>query len=383
LNCPSCNRETKGIKLNGKIFCNYCGEVIKSSADILEDAYKKQMPVQDSSKQSEFNQKNPPIKPEINLKPTAKRTRAIKEAKEISLLKAEGEILELIKNNSLEPRKEEKSDLKIVNKEIIKQNRNRTGMRVFKNEPDPITFPEIEPPHDIQIEQSLETPEKIDPKPAHHVEKDQLPQKTKVLPEPIKERRSLEESLPNSKEDFVETIDDKPELKQTRKKDKQKDKKTKIALIALASLLIVVVSLGGLVFYVNSYAKNETYILNRIEGRTEFEHKKIKDIPPGFELSYLSRSAPNWIEYKYLKFDESESIVFRANQGEASSEEIFEKFISPKNEVYFVLNMASTEIWILAEKTALFNFDSVFYELYLPNKKTTSDFEEIIEGIIN
>lgn len=206
MNCPNCKNETQGIKLNGKIFCNFCGEVIKEQTEILEEAYQ-QMPNQ-TPKTAALTNQAPAPSGAFNLPPEAKRIsdlptnentsinllkpdvmdeKEIIEAepnvtspqtlpvdpapvvpnlefeKEINELEAEEEILDLIEDLPIteEPEIEE---VIFENQPIIKQNRNRAGMVVVKGEPDPITLPELEAPEDIQLESHYEeTKEYVNP----------------------------------------------------------------------------------------------------------------------------------------------------------------------------------------------------------------------------
>jgi hypothetical protein len=198
LNCPNCKNETQGIKLNGKIFCNFCGEAIKDQAEILEEAYQ-QMPIQVPQMNAQLDQ-NPEPSGSLNLPPEAKRISGlpIKEdasinlmkpdvmvekeiieaepnatspqtlqvnpapvvpniefEKEIKELEAEEEILDLIEELPT-PKEPEIEEVVFENQPIIKQNRNRAGMVVVKGEPDPITLPELEAPEEIQLESHYE-----------------------------------------------------------------------------------------------------------------------------------------------------------------------------------------------------------------------------------
>lgn len=210
MNCPNCKNETQGIKLNGKIFCNFCGEVIKEQAEILEESYQ-QEPNQTPQAATLVNQ-TPSSSEPLNLPPEAKRISELpmngnvsinllkpeieddneiiesesngtlpqslpvepaqvvqnhEFEKEINELEAEEEILDLIEELPI-TKEPETEEFVFENQPIIKQNRNRAGMVVLKGEPDPITLLELEAPEEIQLEshyeETEETIEDVKPK---------------------------------------------------------------------------------------------------------------------------------------------------------------------------------------------------------------------------
>ncbi len=86
--CPHCNKETKGIRLNGKVYCAFCGEVTKDPTELLEESYTKKL-----------DKRKP-------------------------------------KNN-------------IIKSSRMRTDHN--GFKILENEPDPIEEPELESPRDMKL----------------------------------------------------------------------------------------------------------------------------------------------------------------------------------------------------------------------------------------
>ncbi len=340
MKCPSCNKETRGIKLSGKVFCTYCGDVIKSAAEVLEEFYEHQ----DRSEEKRPDPKRPPVSPpkEINFLDAAKRSD---------------------KKVVVEKHPEEEKP-KVVQKKIIKHNRNRAGMTVLKNEPDPITQLEIESPHDSQLEppskkQTTSKNKKASPK----VEK-----KKKKPPAPQKPKRKKA----------------KPKEKTRPQKRPRRRLSIKKAIMVTAIAAVIVSSfLMGLIFYINNYVKNEDDIKEGLEATPEFEFRKIENTPPGYELSSLSKSEKDRVEYRYTKAGGEETIIFRATKKDIETEKIYEDLVSSAQSDHLKIAVKETEVWVLEQKMVSFEKDGVFYEIEFPEGTPFDEIREIIEEVIS
>lgn len=215
--CEKCGNETKGIKLNGKLFCTNCGEALEASQiqapapqPVPQTTPPKEVvvaPVVPLPNLASALSVNPPepkgepvisatvppeITPIIPAEPpepkviTGEGDDLSKKQKGIEALKAEEEALKMIESaaaqKALSDKREATKEVEIAQKEakekaiqvreeivekiaqteIKKHNRDRithkkeTVWTVFPNEPDPVGEPEIETPTEDQIEEPKE-----------------------------------------------------------------------------------------------------------------------------------------------------------------------------------------------------------------------------------
>lgn len=191
MQCPNCGKETKGIKINKKLFCTNCGEPVSdetksrdnSSTEALTQASPKKDPIEDTSEDSVVH--DPKAKlitkegDEITEKDLTTEELSAEEKilealeieaenKELETLEAEKEILDLMskkrekKKAKKKPAKKKREVPEITNKKIKKHNRPRLShkpvskYKIIIGEPDPITTPELKFPEDDQLESPIE-----------------------------------------------------------------------------------------------------------------------------------------------------------------------------------------------------------------------------------
>jgi hypothetical protein len=513
LNCPKCNNETKGIKLNGKLYCTFCGEILRDQAEILEESYQQPKSLEQNPFQSAIP--NPPEahrindnfrntgqgginfadnKPEVPVQIDSDKKLEInddliqteKMAEEnldsdyngLTTLEAEKEILDYLEDNSA-LNETKNIDFDLQNQPIIKKNRNRAGMTIIKGEPDPVTTPELSAPKDFELEAETEGSDlPIDEVTQNESDVEEITTKEEdnILAESITDQETINEkdlnieipisisdkeepmvenltgepletqTIPeNSLEDHVEPqeifidsnadmkLDKESEVKdllnnsneeanqeltqdeksffsknqnldfdikdkidlsaskeekkpEKRKKDKVKKppwSKKKIALItAIPVFIILILGFVGLVFYVNKVAADENNIARKIESSPEFSFNKMKNTPPGYNLSTESTSNKDEIEYTFIKFDKSEKITFKATAINDNFD-IFEKIIQPGNVTYQSFNYNGVDIWNINNKRYIFKIKNVLYEISSSSETSSRDFEIMAKGIIN
>lgn len=503
MNCPNCHNETRGIKLNGKIFCNFCGEILKSQTEILEESYQGQPKAQEvTNQQASFTNNNGNIsmtpeayrknetqnsptliKPDqstkntlnnsnqeaINLStptgPDIKDSEPKNQGASLNLLEAEEEILSYLEKKATEPKN---TELNLSDQVVIKKNRNRAGMTIINGEPDPISLPELESPKDLELEESakdqnliqpeisketssnieeritiegdtegrdetknelnnesgeinyfgaqnlgennqivtdtngtIETPEptEIELESEKSLDLDiggepvevpeiEIENKTKEKKENelLKEGRYKESQVNSSDLDSIkapiEVKNDKANPKNKPKSQKTRSKKKKAVVIATVAIFTFLGLLSGLVLYVNGVALDEKAIARRIEEKPQFEFNKMTYIPPGYNLSYQSDSEKNYIEYNFLKFDKSESMIFKATLVD-SNFDVFEEVILSAATEYQSFIISDTTIWSLGDNEYVFIINNVLYELNSSDKIPSSELQKILEGIVN
>lgn len=359
--CPICKYENNGIKLNGKLYCVSCGEIMEDAAEILEHSYEIH---------SDELVKEPYIPHRIK---TDGSTVEPQNNKTVNTLEAEKEVLEEIEIISTTHNK--KTDNFVGKQKIQKNNRNRiqispsTDFNLIDNEPDPIREPELPPPHDMQVE--------------NHKEIDY----EKELNYPFHERAQKEEIENTVKEKqsalsnyFAAGAKD-ASIKIPKKRTYSN--KTKFTIGILSSILIIVATISGFVFYVNSYAIKPNVILKKIEEKPNFSYKSPSYIPAGYELSYQSYSYSNEIHYyyKYLP-DETQYIIISISETDITSESILNDIIKPQKKDYIKKQIKNLDVWFIGDNRAAYIDNGLIYEISASNELNNYETTKIIEGMI-
>ncbi|MDD3679008.1 MAG: hypothetical protein PHT36_02055 [Patescibacteria group bacterium] len=382
MDCQVCQKKSAGIKINGKIFCPYCGEIIKDPTELLEESYEKK-----SKKEDGFDDVS--SVPE-NQEPKAKRID--KEGKEIEKIKediksskTEREVIEKIEELSLKKKKEL---TKIKNKKIIKSNRNRIGMSVLPNEPDPIKVLELEPPTNLEIQK------KIDLANQDHGQEKEKGKKNRNKKEADKEKISakkeldiLSEKTESKESDFLKN---KLNLKKTKdkkmlpRKQGACQKKRRVLFIVLLFFVALVILGGGTVFYVNNFVINPSIVLERIEKKPKFDFKRPVFMPPGYEINHLSSSNDKTIEYVFQKFDKSNQIKIKETFLSDNGFEIYREIVAKKNVDYKLFSLDDdNEIWLLGKREAYFINKDILFEIVTTDQIPEEDLLKIAKDLIN
>jgi ribosomal protein S17E len=154
--CPKCGHETKGIKLNGKLFCSFCGEVIKDSTEILEESYQStpvyaaSAPIELTKPISDYEAKV--ISPDEHVNTVTPVSENPLSEKKIDFLKAEEEIVDLIEQAEPEIASQAEVSVDIKKHQRPRTDHRDTDFELVENEPNPVAEPELESPHDMLVE---------------------------------------------------------------------------------------------------------------------------------------------------------------------------------------------------------------------------------------
>jgi len=270
--CSNCNKETKGIKLNGKIFCSFCGEIIKDPTEILEEAYQHTPENKETiglQKKSSENSIPEGMIPKILNPDSENEANTHKEPgeKEVQLLEAEEEIIDLIAKKS----SVKKSSIKIGSKTIKKHGRTRTDAQDFElvpNEPDPIAQPELEPPtdslisdHEEEQEAEVGSAKEESPKPQASIPKKPKKHNPKAIADESKETL-LDESKRKRQKIFTDYLRQTSGVSQNnatgKKQTNDSKSKSRQAIWMLMILLIIFIGACAAVYYVG-FAKETIF----------------------------------------------------------------------------------------------------------------------------
>ena len=167
MTCPSCGNETKGIKLNGKLFCSFCGVVIKDTAEILEESYE-HLDTPNNSPRADTKLPGPAtvasnnltqIPAEQEIIPPNLGEEPLPTAHDASILEAEKEVIEIIEEMA-----DEQPAIKIQDGIIKKHERTRTDLKQesLPKKPNPLTEPESLQNESIADAQNKENKEIVD-----------------------------------------------------------------------------------------------------------------------------------------------------------------------------------------------------------------------------
>lgn len=289
MTCPNCGQETTGIKLNGKLFCSFCGELIKDPAELLEESYEHAR--FDSGGTQSIPKESTSLP--VDSEPDYQQKRYKK-----------GPSFSVGKNSA---------------GMIKKHQRPRTDAREFglvTNEPDPISEPELEAPDNMLIEA------KSAPAPVTPEVKDTKEANFSLLP--YEYRKELKQNA-KKKQDILtsylkETSGMSKEGKKPSKKNKTRKKKNVFARVTITLIITLILAGVGMVYYVNNYVINTATTEKKLNKNASFIHKKPRGVPEGYQLSYLSKAGNNYILYRYdFKGDRDRYVSMKAEKTDLKS----------------------------------------------------------------
>lgn len=341
--CPNCGKETKGIKLNGKLFCTFCGETLKSPAEILEESYqgqdlspKTETVVGDDTKEETRSTEAKIITPEGDTKDNPPNA---------DLLEAEEEVLEVIEKMPTPKVAPIIKDTTI--KKHQRQRADRMNFDLIEGEPDPIAEPELESPKEDLISDNVQ--EKVSEIEMTTADEDDKPNSgfplmPKEQRDELKARAKHHQDLLNIflKETAGALADKKPKKKQ---KNKRRQKNGFRWTWIVAPLLILVILLIGVTYYVNVYATDPIKISSDIKDKTTFVYTE-PQAAPGYEISYLSSSDKNYAEY-YFTFigDKKRFVIVRIEPTTITKTQVQTEVVNKENTNYSLAIIDGLEFW--------------------------------------
>lgn len=361
--CENCGKNSNGIKINGKLFCPNCGEVI----GVPEASPKAPAPIKNDSLEE-------PIPKVISKDGQEITPDDIK--KEVDLLTAEEEVLEVIEKEGKSKKVPEK---KVTGKKtILKHNRERVGNNHKKNyvllynEPDPITEPELPPPHDDMI-----TEKDADISIAGTGDEETYPLIDKEKLEAIKEKRERHKEVLAS---FLKSGASRVTEKKHRKKERQFRYKL---FFSIFLPLILLLGFIGLVFYVNLYGNRAEPAKEKAEETVDFLYQKPEYIPPGYELSYLTTGSKEKINYHYLYTSNKEKTLdIIITKTEVGEEDLFSKIVKPLGSSYSQVTRGDTSLWYTGDDSLFFISRGLLYEITASNDISREELTKIADGLL-
>ena len=442
--CEKCGNETKGIKLNGKLFCTNCGEALEASQiqapapqPVPQTTPPKEVvvaPVVPLPNLASALSVNPPepkgepvisatvppeITPIIPAEPpepkviTGEGDDLSKKQKGIEALKAEEEALKMIESaaaqKALSDKKEAAKETEMAERaakekaiqtkkemaektaqaEIKKHNRDRTTHKketawtVFPNEPDPVGEPEIEAPTEGQIEEPKEKLAAIKDN-----ESDlNLASPKKIPPEPkikSQEKRKSHQKILNeflkSTATPADLAKEKPKKEKKKKRKKSGHKKLFVILIIFAVLILGSV---GLVLYVNFYAINPDRAKNSAESTISFGYKKPSYVPSGYELSYKTNAGKDYIDYVYeYSPDKSKTLEIKISKSDLTKENFFAQKIQSLGKNYSQTATGDVNLYFIEGNGLYFLNNGLFYEITASSQISQEELTKIANGLL-
>lgn len=423
MTCQKCKNETKGIKLNNKLYCAFCGEVLKQLEETTSTSpiSEKPTPQNQIPKQPVAYRENPNEPPVIS-KDDSEIDSFNKKSEEslnketpidlynLSLLNTEKKVLELIEKNTPHKPKQEGDN---SSHKIIKKNRNRAGMLIIKGEPDPISTPELEPPTGMEIasptgssqlendDQNKNPYKEINWLPQWNNKKDAEKNTTPEIevknldigngyeepkikteqPEEIK-KEDRPENTKNTLKTFFSKINPKKNIKAKTTTKEDKKPKNKKKLIIIIPPLIILTMLIGLVFYVNNVAIREENIKAGMEGVSEFNYISPQFVPPGYSISIESRAERNKVKYVYNKFDRGNKVTLTINSV-PSDFNVLREVILPLSTTYTSFRIKEITIWNVQDKKLIFLLENNLYSITSSDEIILNQLTKMAEEIIN
>lgn len=416
--CSKCGSETKGIRLNRKLFCTNCGEAL------LVPEVQKQAPAgqpianQQAQASTDTNSSAPipnprsaegPIqKPSETMAPpkpkviTAEGNDLSEKTKELETLKAEEEALEIIEKEAKEEADEarkaakkerETKEAALKSAEIKKHNRDRVTRKkekdwmVVPNEPNPIEEPELEPPTEDQIEPPKGKPAEakdyvedvnlISPKktPAPEPTKNEFPLLDKEKSQQIAVKRKGHQKVLG--EFFKSAVGQKSAKKPKKKKGDHKK------LVIAAILLILLLGFIGLMFYVNLYALNPERAKNTAESTISFGYKRPPYVPNGYEISYKTNAEKDFIDYVYeYAPDRTRTLEIKIAKTDLTKENFFSEKIQSLRKSYAQTAAEGVDFYFVEENSLYFTRDGLAYEIISSSKMSQEELTKIAKGLL-
>lgn len=394
MQCHSCKQETASIKINNKLFCTNCGERLGIEVLPAEAA-------NNSSQTNSMDQKfHDPVPKIIPAEDSVNYEKIIDdEVREINILEAEEELLDVIKELPQPKQKEEPKELQSEEKKekleklkakkekapIIKHNRKRAGgYTIVPGEPNLIKEPELPIPHDDMIDVSHEpivsadnSPVEVNLATPENDKEENYPLALKEETETIKEKKIIRNAALRGffKSGVVEV---------SKKKKRIKKKPMKLSKILWITIPVVAAFLlAGLVAYVNIYGNNPVNSIRKSESKVAFEYKKPAYLPPGYEASYITRGESNYITYLYWYTpNKKKTITLDISSGEWTDTKLQTEVIANTKEQFAQKSIRETKVWLLGEYAIYFAKDNVLYQISASDTISSEELLKIAEGMI-
>lgn len=356
--CPSCNKETQGIKVNGKLFCPQCGELLNPptmAVPVVE-------PVVAASTNVETAEQNP--NPFEIPKPKVITEEGAEITDELKKLEAEEEVLEVLEKAATK-QKTPKPTLKIKNQEIKKHNRKRVHHQKEK---------EFVVAKAIQNENPNVTPESEPEKAVPEVKIEES-----IFPLLRKEEKvELEQKKAVKQKAFVSFLKSGIQNPRTAKKPK----KSKKGLYITLGIFGVIVSLGALVVLINVIYFNPQKNLRKAESKVTFKYQKPAYLPPGYDISPNTTGTSNSIKYVYFYLpNKSKELSISISKTELTNENIFETVIKPKGLGYIETENEGQKYWFVGENSLYFLKENKLYEISSSDTIALEELTKIAKGL--
>lgn len=402
MQCPNCGTETKGIKINRKLFCTNCG--VKIGIQEIPQNKQKQRIVNNE----ELN--NQPVVPKIQnpkqfSEPKAKiitqsgeeiTNSPLEEAeekvlgkieiaagkKEIDTLTAEEKILGLLEKKAMN-KTQKKTKNTLGNKTIKKHNRPRVERHkkndfvILPGEPNPIETPELKYPEKDQIEPPKEKLAEAD---ESEIKINFLKPESEIK-YPLLEKERIAEINKKAKvrQKIVTNF-----LKETAPKKQTRKKKKSHKKLWFASIIIIIVTLVavGMVLYVNLYATRPERA-NETLNLAQFNYKVPTYIPPGYEISYKTTAGPDFANLVYeYKPDETKALEIKITETELNAGSLFKEKIEPQAKSYELISENEVDFYFVEQNSAYFINNNLLYEITSSDGLGKEELQKIAEGLI-
>jgi uncharacterized protein YpmB len=386
MQCQNCGQETNGIKINNKLFCTNCGGPLSVAANVETEPDKESTTHENLSDGAvEAKAEAKIIRPadDVNFKKIIED-----EEREIDILEAEEELLDVIseinpepkeKTKKVEPKKKPGRKKKIP---IIKHERKRAGYTLVTGEPDPISEPELPIPHDSLIEEAKEELVTADSSP---MEVNFITDREENFPLATTKEESVYKEKVRQKNEALRGFFKSGLVEVSKKKKAIIKNKKKMTLAIVISLIIGVTILAfiGLVLYVNLIGKNPQRAIKKAESKTTFQYNKPEYLPPGYVPSYLTSGSEGTIEYIYVYApSKQKTISIKVNNDGWTEEKILSQIVANSTDTYIQKKVSETNVWLLGDYGLYFVKNNVLYEIHSSDTISSDELIKIAEGMI-
>lgn len=408
--CPNCNSETKGIKINKKIFCPVCGVLI-------EEPKPEKVTFATQPKAKTLNKDNS-VASEIDLlKSELKALDFIEDEAKDRMLSGEQVEEKVAPNVATEvPPVQERADkinpVRSSKVPIKKSNRPRVEtignfkFNVYPNEPDPIKEPELESPTDVMIatqekEEKVPTKAKFDAIKANEqnwqetkfVDLNKARAEKELKGEPLEatepEESDAQDTEPAKKHNdffasYLKNNLEKIEQPTEKKRGKKKKKKAHSKKTLLISVIIVtgLTVFAGLVFYVNLVYLNPQVAIKEAQNNTNIEFRTPTYLPAGYTLSSQTKATKDEVSLVYTYFADPDKKIGVVLSKISGDENIFESYISKKQGDYSSFTKDELNYWYLNENELVFSQSEILYDIVSSAKMSKEELLKIAEGAI-
>jgi hypothetical protein len=370
--CSSCGTETNGIKLNEKIFCTNCGEVLSIPKQVEPEPIEIEPETKSYSAPREFEPTAKVIDVEGNQK---------KLEKEIETLEAEEEVIDLITKDLKSPKKGPKKELK--NTEIKKHNRPRVfhqrsdDFKVYLNEPNPIKDPELEVPHDDLITEKSEE----ENEPQIVVPAVEEAPGTALLEDEVRQRVEAKKAV--HRKAFVGFLKSGTSQATAIKKKKEKDHHYRKLMIVLGATILFIIGSGAFIYYMNNFGLNPDHQATVAEKSSGMSIKRPGYTPPGYALSFLTSGQKDSINYVYEYLpDKNKRIDVIVTKTNMSEDELFASTVKSSGKNYEETTEDDTRVWYIDNKIIVFVKNGLSFQVMANTETAKGTLFKMIEGML-